>query len=171
MATAEDYYDVLMVARDAGPAEIRTAFRELIARWHPDRSTAADAHARSAAIIDAYRTLSRPDRRRAYDDRRRSARIVPPGAERRRHDRRNAGSRRRVRRALTLLWAGAALTAVLATAGPLIEPADDLSDGLVRDLASAGPAWRSSPTQPPVRRAGRLRDFTRPLSADPIRRE
>lgn len=150
MAAADDYYGVLMVGRDAGPAQIRAAFRELIARWHPDRSTAADANARSAAIIEAYRTLSRPDRRRAYDDRRRSAHHAMVGPDRRKADRRRAGARgeagaqqttrgRSLRtpsvRTLSAIWAGVTAAIVLATAGPVIQPADELPDGFHRELA------------------------------------
>lgn len=141
MRATDDPYAVLMVPRDAGAPEIRAAFLRLIARWHPDRSTAADAHARSAAIIAAYRTLSRPERRRAHDDRRRSAEGAPPGGERRRRARRvGAAARRRTRRALLLLWAGAAMAIISTAASPLIQPGDDLPEALHADLAGAAPA-------------------------------
>lgn len=146
MARTDDHYGVLMIGRDAGPAQIRAAFRELIACWHPDRSAAADAHARSAAIIEAYSTLSRPDRRRAYDDRRRSPLPAVAGHERRQGNRRRAGARGgplafRARpvwtpvRTLSALWAVAAAAIVLATAGPLMQPADAIPEAVHRELA------------------------------------
>ena len=35
---ADDYYAVLGVHADAGAEELRTAWRQLAARWHPDRA-------------------------------------------------------------------------------------------------------------------------------------
>lgn len=140
MAAALDHYEVLMVPRDAGPAEIRAAFRSLIRRWHPDRSTEADAQARAAAIVEAYRTLSRPERRRAYD-RRRSTRGAPSGCERRGVERRRTGRAApphasKPWRALALAWAASAALIVLAAAAPLLEPADELPVELIREAAS-----------------------------------
>lgn len=64
-------YDVLGVSQTASATEIRTAYRELATRYHPDRhdgNTLADlATEKLASINAAYEVLSDPQRRAAYD--------------------------------------------------------------------------------------------------------
>ncbi len=64
----KDFYQVLGVARDAAPDEIKQAFRRLARKHHPDVSREADATARMAEVNEAYAVLSDPGRRAAYDD-------------------------------------------------------------------------------------------------------
>ena len=137
-----DHYDVLMIGRDADPSEIRAAFRALIGCGHPDRSTAPDAGARSAAIIDAYRTLSHPDRRRGYDRRRAQAVGAASASGRRSAERRrppHATGREHAWATLATLWAAASAAIVLSTAMPLLQASEGLPGELVRDFAAAGP--------------------------------
>lgn len=62
------YYDVLQVAPDASPAQIRAAWRRLASRYHPDkRSGHADAARAMAAINAAYEVLSDRERRAEHD--------------------------------------------------------------------------------------------------------
>jgi DnaJ-class molecular chaperone len=61
-----DPYVILGVARDASPAAIRSAFRALARRHHPDRAGPASA-GRFAEVRDAYATLSDTGARRACD--------------------------------------------------------------------------------------------------------
>jgi len=63
-----DYYVVLGVPRDASPAGIRAAFRDLAKRTHPDRAGAESA-LRFAEVREAYETLADAESRRAYDER------------------------------------------------------------------------------------------------------
>jgi len=63
-----DYYVVLGVPRDASPAGIRAAFRDLAKRTHPDRA-GADSARRFAEIREAYEILADDESRRAYDAR------------------------------------------------------------------------------------------------------
>ena len=63
---ARDYYIVLGIPRDAGTAAIRSAFRRLALRYHPDRSGDADSRI-FREVADAYRVLSDPERRARYD--------------------------------------------------------------------------------------------------------
>src|SRR5918992_5922584 len=67
MAIKRDYYDVLGVARDAGDAEIKRAFRRLAQRHHPDVDRDDGAEQRFKELNEAYRVLSDRQRRSAYD--------------------------------------------------------------------------------------------------------
>ncbi|MEE2907994.1 MAG: DnaJ C-terminal domain-containing protein, partial [Planctomycetota bacterium] len=67
MASDKDYYDILGVARTATDDEIRTAFRTLARRYHPDVSKEPDAERCFAEAQEAYEVLSDSDKRQAYD--------------------------------------------------------------------------------------------------------
>lgn len=63
-----DYYEVLGVERTAGAAEVKSAYRKLAVRYHPDRNpgdTAAEERFKEAA--EAYEVLSDTDKRARYD--------------------------------------------------------------------------------------------------------
>ena len=63
-----DYYAELGVARDAGPEDIRRAFRKLAARYHPDRNPGdKSAEAKFKKIAEAYSVLDDAKARAAYD--------------------------------------------------------------------------------------------------------
>lgn len=62
-----DYYELLGVARDAEPDEIKKAFRRLARESHPDTNSDPGAEARFREIAEAYEVLSDPQRRAAYD--------------------------------------------------------------------------------------------------------
>jgi len=63
-----DYYEVLGVGRTVEEAELKSAFRKLAMRYHPDRNP-GDAEAESSfkEINEAYEALKDPDKRAAYD--------------------------------------------------------------------------------------------------------
>src|ERR1041385_2138642 len=66
--TKRDYYEVLGVGRDAGEQEIKSAYRELAKRYHPDRNPddpAAEEKFKEAS--EAYSVLSDAQKRSAYD--------------------------------------------------------------------------------------------------------
>jgi molecular chaperone DnaJ len=61
-----NYYLVLGVPRDESAAGIRTAYRGLVKRHHPDRTGGTDAM-RFREAAQAYRVLADEERRRRYD--------------------------------------------------------------------------------------------------------
>ncbi|HEX5214143.1 MAG TPA: molecular chaperone DnaJ [Vicinamibacterales bacterium] len=63
-----DYYDVLGVARDASEQDIKSAYRKLALKHHPDRNqgdSAAEEKFKEAA--EAYSVLADDDKRARYD--------------------------------------------------------------------------------------------------------
>ena len=65
----KDPYDTLGVARDADENAIRTRYRELARRYHPDvNPDDAAAEERFKAVSEAYAVLSDPEKRAAFDD-------------------------------------------------------------------------------------------------------
>jgi len=63
----KDYYSVLGVARTASEAEIKSAYRKLARKYHPDVSKERNAEERFKDIAEAYLTLKNPEKRAAYD--------------------------------------------------------------------------------------------------------
>lgn len=65
--TKRDYYKVLGVSRESTKEEIRSAYRKLARRYHPDVSTDPDAEAHFKEINEAYQVLSDDETRARYD--------------------------------------------------------------------------------------------------------
>lgn len=63
-----DFYDVLGISRNAGLAEIKSAYRAIALATHPDKTgNDADASARFTEATQAFETLSDDNKRRLYD--------------------------------------------------------------------------------------------------------
>lgn len=75
----KDYYATLGVEPGAGDAEIKTAYRRLARKYHPDVSKETGAEDRFKAINEAYEALRDPQKRAAYDQLR--AQGYRPGEE------------------------------------------------------------------------------------------
>lgn len=63
----KDYYATLGVEPSAGEAEIKTAYRRLARKYHPDVSQEPGAEERFKAVNEAYEALRDPNKRAAYD--------------------------------------------------------------------------------------------------------
>lgn len=68
MATKRDYYEVLTVERTATVSEIRSAYRKLAAKYHPDVNPGDHgAEEKFKEINEAHEILSSPEKRQMYD--------------------------------------------------------------------------------------------------------
>lgn len=64
----KDYYDVLGVPKDADEKAIKSAYRKLARKYHPDvNPNKAEAERRFKEINEAYEVLSDKDKRQKYD--------------------------------------------------------------------------------------------------------
>lgn len=63
----KDYYKALGVEATASEAEIKTAYRRLARKYHPDVSKEAGAEERFKAVNEAYEVLKDKDKRSQYD--------------------------------------------------------------------------------------------------------
>jgi molecular chaperone DnaJ len=62
------YYEILGVQRTVNDDELKSAFRKLALKWHPDRNRGdASSEARFKEINEAYEILKDPEKRTAYD--------------------------------------------------------------------------------------------------------
>ncbi len=68
MTAKRDYYEILGVARDAGEAEIKKAYRKLAVKYHPDRNPDDPSAAEKfREVTEAYEVLKDPEKRAQYD--------------------------------------------------------------------------------------------------------
>ena len=65
---SDDYYELLEVERTADDGTIKSSYRKLAMRFHPDKNPGcAESEAKFKAISEAYDVLKDPQKRAAYD--------------------------------------------------------------------------------------------------------
>ena len=63
-----DYYDILGISRSADQAEIKSAYRKLAIKYHPDKNPDnKEAEEKFKEAAEAYEVLSNPEKRQRYD--------------------------------------------------------------------------------------------------------
>jgi molecular chaperone DnaJ len=68
IALSDDYYELLEVTRSADDGTIKSSYRKLAMKFHPDKNPGCkDSEARFKAISEAYDVLRDPQKRAAYD--------------------------------------------------------------------------------------------------------
>jgi DnaJ-class molecular chaperone len=65
----KDYYQVLGVPKNAAEKDIKSAYRKLARKWHPDANPTDQKHAEEKfkELQEAYEVLGDPEKRRKYD--------------------------------------------------------------------------------------------------------
>jgi DnaJ-class molecular chaperone len=74
----KDHYAALGLNSAATLSDIKKAFRQRAALYHPDRNSAPDAAGRFREVQEAYDVLSDDAKRQAYDDNRRRGLLDSP---------------------------------------------------------------------------------------------
>ncbi len=64
----KDYYKILSVAEDADSKAIKTAYRKLARKYHPDVSGHQEAEDKFKEVTEAYEVLKDPEKRAQYDE-------------------------------------------------------------------------------------------------------
>lgn len=69
MEKAADYYDVLRVSPESNEKELKSAYRKLALKFHPDKNIENKfaAEEKFKEVCRAYKTLSNPEKRMMYD--------------------------------------------------------------------------------------------------------
>ena len=66
--TEVDYYELLECSRDADAGTIKSSYRKLAMKYHPDRNGGCqESEAKFKAVSEAYEVLKDPQKRAAYD--------------------------------------------------------------------------------------------------------
>ena len=67
MSAKRDYYEVLGVSKSASADEIKSQYRKLALKFHPDRNKSEEAAEHFKEISEAYAVLSDTEKRKIYD--------------------------------------------------------------------------------------------------------
>lgn len=66
-SSVKNYYEILGVNVDSTTTEIKSAYRKLARKYHPDINKAPEAIEKFKKITEAYETLSNPQKREQYN--------------------------------------------------------------------------------------------------------
>ena len=65
---ARDYYDILGLSKSASDSEIKSSYRKLAMKYHPDRNPGdKKAEEKFKEISESYEILKDPQKKAAYD--------------------------------------------------------------------------------------------------------
>ncbi len=67
MSAKRDYYEVLGVSKSDSTDTIKSQYRKLALKFHPDRNKSPEAAEHFKEISEAYAVLSDPEKRKVYD--------------------------------------------------------------------------------------------------------
>ena len=68
MAEKRDYYEVLGVSKTASDSEIKSAYRKLAKKYHPDMNPGdKQAEQKFKEVTEAYNVLSDTEKKKLYD--------------------------------------------------------------------------------------------------------
>ena len=67
MSAKRDYYEVIGVSKQASQDEIKSQYRKLALKFHPDRNKSPEAADHFKEISESYAVLSDPKKRQLYD--------------------------------------------------------------------------------------------------------
>lgn len=62
-----DYYEILGISKNASEKEIKSAYRKLAKKYHPDRNKETGAESKFKEVQEAYEVLSDDRKKAAYD--------------------------------------------------------------------------------------------------------
>lgn len=69
LALAQDYYSILGLGKDASDKDVKSAYRQLSKKYHPDKNPGDDsAHQKFIEVGEAYEVLSDPEKREIFDN-------------------------------------------------------------------------------------------------------
>ena len=67
MAAKRDYYEVLGISKTTPINEIKSQYRKLALKFHPDRNKSKEAPEHFKEISEAYAVISDPEKKKIYD--------------------------------------------------------------------------------------------------------
>jgi len=68
MVVDKKYYDILELNPSCSQSDIKTAYRSLAKKWHPDKNKSPEAETKFKEILSAYEILSDEEKRSIYDN-------------------------------------------------------------------------------------------------------
>jgi molecular chaperone DnaJ len=66
--TEDNYYNVLGIEKNSDNNAIKSAYRQMAMKWHPDKNSSDEAEKKFSQITKAYKTLSNTKLRKIYDE-------------------------------------------------------------------------------------------------------